>query len=303
MKIAEKYENIKQYSPWCVALGSFDGVHLGHRKLIELVMDEAKLHGTGSMVYTFMTHPRKILAPQKHIYLITDNRKRAEILDDMGIDLLFLEDFNKVREMSAEDFVKKILIEVLNTKCVVVGYNYRFGCKGEGNADTLKYYGEKYNFKVNVVQAVEINGHTVSSSFIRHIIRSGNVEKVPDYLGRKFSIHGRVIYGKQNGEIMGIKTANLEVKRDITLPHKGVYHTTTSVRGKTYKSISNIGFNPTFEGGSLSVETHIIDFCEDIYNEEIEVFFLRRIRDEIRFRSMEELVVQIRKDIKDRLDF
>lgn len=301
LKIVEKYDNAIKSEQWCIALGSFDGVHLGHRKLIELLKEESNIHGTGSMIYTFYTHPRKILMPDKHIYLITDNEKRAEIMEGMGVDMLYLEDFKKVKDMSAEAFVKNILVDSFNAKSVVVGYNYRFGIKGEGDAEILKKYGEKYGFKVNVVDAVEVHGRTVSSSLIRHTIRSGNVDKVADYLGRDFSVHGKVIYGKQNGEVMGIKTANIDVKKDITLPKKGVYYTSTLLRGKLYKSISNIGFNPTFDGESLSVETHLIDFSENIYGEEIEIFFHKHTRDESKFVSMEELVKQIRSDIKDRL--
>ena len=303
LRIEEKHEDAKQEAPWCIALGSFDGVHLGHRKLIELLIEEAKLHGTGSMVYTFAIHPRKILMPDKHIYLITDNEKRAEIMAGIGVDMLYLEDFNKVKDMTAEAFVKNILVDCFKVKSVVVGYNYRFGCKGEGNADSLKEFGAKFGFKVNIVDAVEVHGHTVSSSLIRHIIRSGSVDKVADYLGRDFSVHGNVIYGKQNGEVMGIKTANIEVKKDITLPKKGVYYTSTTVKGKLYKSISNIGFNPTFNGESLSVETHLIGFNDNIYGEEIEIFFHKHTRDEMKFSSMEELVRQIRSDIEDRIRY
>lgn len=301
LKIIEQYEDTIKYKPWCIALGSFDGVHLGHRKLIELLKEESKLYGTESMVYTFHKHPRKILMPGKNVYIITDNKKRAEIMENMGVDILYLEDFNKVKDLSAEAFVKNILVERFCIKSVIVGYNYRFGVRGEGNAETLRQYGEKYGFKVNVVEAVEINGHTVSSSLIRYIIRSGNVDKVAAYLGRDFSVHGEVIYGKQNGEIMGIKTANINVKKDITLPKRGVYHTSAIVFGKLYKSISNIGFNPTFEGESLSFETHIIGFNGNIYGEEIEIFFHKRTRDESKFESMEELVKQIKKDIEDRV--
>lgn len=303
MKIVEQYEDSIKSGLWCIALGSFDGVHLGHMKLIELLKEESKLHGTESMIYTFRKHPRKILMPDKHIYLITDNEKRAEIMESLGVDMLYLEDFNKVKDMSAEAFVKNILVESFNAKSVVVGYNYRFGIKGEGDAEILKQYGEKYGFKVNVVDAVEIYGHTVSSSLIRHTIRSGSVDKVADYLGRDFSVHGKVIYGKQNGEVMGIKTANIDVKKDITLPKKGVYYTSTIVRGKLYKSISNIGFNPTFDGESLSVETHLIHFNDNIYGEEIEIFFHKHTRDELKFVSMEELVKQIRMDLQGRLSY
>lgn len=303
LKIVEQYNDAIKSEPWCIALGSFDGVHLGHRKLIELLKEESKLYGTGSMVYTFYTHPRKILMPDKHIYLITDNEKRAEIMEGMGVDMLYLEDFKKIKDMSAEAFVKSILIDGFNAKSVVVGYNYRFGIKGEGDAEILKQYGEKYGFKVNVVEAVEVHGHTVSSSLIRHTIRSGSVDKVADYLGRDFSVHGKVIYGKQNGEVMGIKTANIEVNKDITLPKKGVYYTSTLLQGKLYKSISNIGFNPTFDGESLSVETHLLNFDDNIYGEEIEIFFHKHTRGELKFVSMEELVKQIRKDIQDRLAY
>jgi riboflavin kinase/FMN adenylyltransferase len=303
LKILERYEDDLKTTPWCIALGSFDGVHLGHRKLIELLIKEAKFFGTDSMVYTFHTHPRKILMPDKHIYLITDNEKRAEIIEGLGVDMLYLEDFNNVRDMSAEAFVKNILVERFGIKSVVVGYNYRFGIKGEGNADILRQFGEKYGFRVNVVEAVEVDGHSVSSSLIRHIIRSGSVDKVAKYLGRDFSVHGKVIYGKQNGEVMGIKTANIDVKKDITLPKKGVYYTTTTVSGKRYKSITNIGFNPTFDGESLSVETHLLNFSDNIYGEEIEIFFHLNKRDEIKFQTMEELVAQIRDDIQDRLAY
>lgn len=300
MKIIEQYDETIKSIPWCIALGSFDGVHLGHRKLIEILKEESRLNGTRSMVYTFNTHPRKILAPNKHIYLITDNKKRSEIIRQMGVDVLYLEDFNNIRDMSAEYFAKNILVDSFNVKSVVIGYNYRFGIKGEGNADDLKRYGEKYGFKVIIVDAFEVNGHTVSSSLLRHIIRSGNVDKVSEYLGRDFSVHGEVVYGKQNGEIMGFKTANIDVKKDITLPKKGVYYTSTKVHGRFYKSITNIGFNPTFNGESLSVETHLLDFCEDIYGEEIEIFFHKHKRDEIKFNNFEELAKQIKSDIQDR---
>lgn len=303
LKIIEEYEDATKSKPWCIALGSFDGVHLGHRKLIGLLLEESKLHGTKSMVYTFNIHPRKILMPDKHIYLITDNEKRAEIMEDMGVDMLYLEDFTRIKDMSAEAFVKNILVDKFGSKSVIVGYNYRFGIKGEGDAETLRRLGEKYGFRVNIVEAVEVHGHTVSSSLIRYTIRSGAVEKVADYLGRDFSVHGKVVYGKQNGEVMGIKTANIDVKKDITLPKKGVYCTSTLLQGKLYKSITNVGFNPTFSGESLSVETHILNFNENIYGEEIEIFFHKHTRGEYKFSSMEELVRQIRMDIQDRLEY
>lgn len=303
MEIVERYSDVEKDAPFCVALGSFDGVHLGHQKLIRLLLEEAQHCGTKSMVYTFSKHPRRVLSPGKPIYLLTDNGKRAEIFERLGVDYMFLEEFTRIKDLGAEDFVKEVLINRFKAKCVIIGYNYRFGYKGEGNAEFMKKLGEQYGFKVDVVPAVEINGHTVSSSMIRHVIRSGAVENGPVYLGRPFSLHGTVVFGKQNGEAMGIKTANIEVKNDMTLPHKGVYYTNTLVKGQLYKSVTNIGFNPTFDGESLTVETHLIGFKDDIYAEHIEIFFLKRIRDEVRFTNMQELVEQIRKDISGRLAF
>ncbi len=300
MEIIEKYSAGEKDAPFCIALGSFDGVHLGHQKLIRLLMEESRHFGTRSMVYTFSKHPRRVLSPGKPIYMLTDNTKRAEIMEGLGVDYMFLEDFSRIKDLGAEDFVKEVLIGYFHAKCVIIGYNYRFGHKGEGNAEIMEKLGEKYGFKVDVVPAVVVGGHTVSSSMIRHVVRSGAVENGPVYLGRPFSLHGTVVLGKQNGEVMGIKTANIEVSNVMTLPHKGVYYTTTQVKDRLYKSVTNIGYNPTFDGECLTVETHLIGFKDDIYDEHIEIFFLRRIRDEVKFAAMQELVEQIRKDISGR---
>ncbi|MFZ5352029.1 MAG: bifunctional riboflavin kinase/FAD synthetase [Bacillota bacterium] len=303
MLITSKYDEIEDITPICVALGSFDGVHVGHQKLIEILKNCSKAYGAKSMLYTFNKHPRKLTMPGKPIYFITDNKKRAEILNGLSLDILFLEEFENVMGMSSEQFVKNILIEKFGVKCVVIGYNYRFGFKGEGNADDMSELGRKYGFKVEVVPAVEIDGHVVSSSLIRHIIRAGNVDKIQQYLGRDYSISGRVIYGKQNGTSMGIRTANLELREDMTLPHTGVYITETLVDGEYFKSLTNIGYNPTFDGEKLSVESHLIGYENELYNKEIEIFFIKRLRDEIRFSRIEDLVSQIRSDIKSRLDY
>ena len=298
MLILEKYEQLVGNTPLSIALGSFDGVHLGHRKLIDILLKKSKQHNTKSAVYTFSNHPRRILLPGQPLYQITDIEQRAEIMEQLGIDILFQEDFTNVMGISAENFVKDILVDKFKVKSVVVGYNYRFGFKGEGDAETLKYYGAIYGFDVEIVPAVIINGHAVSSSLIRHTIRSGNVEIVPEYLGRVHSIRGIVEKGKQNGVKIGFPTANLVYDKSFTIPHRGIYSTSTKVGDKIYKSVTNIGDNPTFEGEKLMIETHILDFDNNIYSNKIEVFFLNRIRDEIKFENVELLIAQIKKDIE-----
>ncbi len=303
MYVFERYQDIMIRTPLCVALGNFDGVHMGHQKLISVLKYNAELFGTSTMVYTFSSHPRKITMPEKQICNITDKNKRTDILESNGIDYLFLEKFRNVMHMKPEQFVRKVLVDIFKVRCVVVGYNYRFGCQGSGTAEALLSYGEAYDFRVEVVPAVEINGHIVSSSLIRSIIRSGEVERVPLYLGRHFSLNGKVVHGKQNGTCMGIRTANIEIGEDITIPSTGVYITDTVVAGKKYKSVTNIGYNPTFKGSRLTIETHIIGFEANLYDNNIEIYFLKRLRDEIRFDSIDDLVNQIRLDINCRCNY
>lgn len=303
MKIFREYTEVDEFAPFCVALGSFDGVHKGHLRLMEALKQNSETLGTRSMIYTFSNHPRKILAPDMPTYLITNNEKRAAIIGNLGIDVLFLEDFRNVMNMEAEAFIRKVLIDKFKVRCVIIGYNYRFGRCGEGCPELMKEFGDKYGFKVEVIPAVEVNGETVSSSLIRHIIKSGEVDRIIEYLGRDYSIKGTVVYGKQNGTAMGIRTANLEIDKDMILPKRGVYMTSTVADGKTYKSVTNVGYNSTFNGERLSVETHLIDFTGDIYENQIEVFFLKRIRDEIKFPNVQELVTQIMQDIESRLSY
>ncbi|MDF2590827.1 MAG: riboflavin biosynthesis protein RibF [Clostridia bacterium] len=303
MRILNTYEQAAENKSYCIALGSFDGVHAGHQKLIEVLEYNAENIGCASMVYTFGTHPRKILKPERLIHMITSNAKRAEIMDELGVDVLYLEDFQKIMNLDAEQFFRDILIEKFHAKCIVVGYNFNFGKNGEGDAEKLTQLGNKYGIKVEVVPPVLIKDKVVSSSLIRHKIHEGNVSEVLQYLSRIYSIEGRVIHGKKNGMSMGIRTANIEIGKEIILPKKGVYITDTRIDHHKYKSVTNIGINPTFQGTALSIETHILDFDGDLYDKDIEVYFIKRLRDEILFNSKEELIDQIKNDIQARLDF
>lgn len=303
MRILNTYEHAAENKYYCIALGSFDGVHVGHQKLIEVLEYNAENIGCVSMVYTFGTHPRKILKPERSIHMITSNEKRAEIMDELGVDVLYLEDFQKIMNLDAEQFFCDILIGKFNAKCIVVGYNFNFGKNGEGDALKLADLGNKYGVKVEVVPPVFIKDKVVSSSLIRHKIHEGNVCEVLQYLSRAYSIQGKVIHGKKNGMSMGIRTANIEIGKEIILPKKGVYLTDTKINNCKYKSVTNIGVNPTFKGENLTIETHVLDFEGDLYNQDIEVYFIKRLRDEITFDNMNDLINQIKSDIQERLDY
>ncbi|MDF2840006.1 MAG: riboflavin biosynthesis protein RibF [Clostridia bacterium] len=303
MRIINTYEQAAENKPYCIALGSFDGVHMGHQKLIEMLKYNAKELNCASMIYTFGVHPRKILRPDKHIHMITNNSQRADILNQIGVDVLFLENFEKIMNLSAECFFRDIIVEKFNAKCLIVGYNFNFGKNGEGNAEKLTELGKKYDVKVEVVSPVFVEGQVVSSSLIRHKIHEGHVYEAMQYLGRAYKIQGDVIHGKKNGKAMGIRTANVEVESEAILPYNGVYITDTKIDNHIYKSITNVGVNPTFKGERLSIETHILDFEGDLYSQNIEVYFIKRLRDEICFESVTDLVKQINRDIQARLDY
>jgi riboflavin kinase/FMN adenylyltransferase len=303
VKIINTYEQAAENKPYCIALGSFDGVHVGHQKLMEMLKYNADIFGCASMIYTFGVHPRKILKPDKPIYMITNNAQRAEIIDEIGVDVLFLEDFQKIMNLSAEEFFLNVIIEKFNAKCIIIGYNFNFGKNGEGNAEKLTQLGSKYGVKVEVVSPVLVKGEAVSSSLIRHKINEGNVFDVYQYLGRTYSIRGKVIHGKKNGKAMGIRTANIDINNEAIVPLKGVYITDTKIDNRTYKSVTNVGINPTFQGGALSIETHVLDFDGDLYDQDIEVYFIKRLRDEIPFEKVEDLINQIKNDIQTRLDY
>lgn len=303
MRIFYTYEQASEHKPYCIALGSFDGVHVGHQKLIERLKYNASLFECASMIYTFEVHPRKILKPGKPLHMITNNSQRTEIMKKMRVDVLFLESFEQVMNLDAEQFFHDIILEKFHAKCIIVGYNFRFGRKNEGDVDKLLELGNKYDIKIEIVPPVVVNDEVVSSTLIRHMIKDGRLDEVPLYLGKPYSMQGNVIHGKKNGLAMGIRTANIETGTEAIMPQKGVYITDTEIDGKMYKSITNVGVNPTFQGEKLSIETHVLDFEGDLYGKAIEVYFYKRIRDEILFENVDALIRQIKSDIQTRLEY
>jgi len=282
-----------------VGLGNFDGLHIGHMALINTLIRESQLNNLSSIVYTFTKHPENILRKKLITPLLLTEQKKIDLLDEIHLDYLYFDEFNEdFSRLSPEDFVKKILIDKLNIKLAVAGYDYRFGYMGQGDIPFLKELGQKYGFRVVVIPAIKCDDEVISSTRIRNCIINGELETAYKLLGRNYSITAEVVSGRRIGNTIGFPTANIHPERFLVLPANGVYITKTLLDGKLYNSMTNVGYNPTFEDvKEKTVETHIIDFNQDIYGKKIEVFFLKKLRDEKKFESVELLKEQISKDM------
>lgn len=281
-----------------LALGFFDGVHNGHKTLINQTVTIAQKNQCASAVLTFKEHPLRLIFPAYAPSMITTNDEKVAIIKSMGIDEVDINPFDEaLMNHSPEEFVRDYLLSRYHVGHIVVGFNYTFGYKGEGNTDTLMALGKKYGFGVSVMPPTVIDGQTVSSTLIRDLIASGKVSEVETFLGRKYTINGSVVIGKRLGHTFGIPTANLKLSDTVILPGAGVYFTRVRVRGRSYDGITNLGHNPTFEQHPYSIETHLYDFSDNIYGEAMSVTFLERVRGEIKFDSLDELIAQIKKDI------
>ncbi|MEE8299123.1 MAG: bifunctional riboflavin kinase/FAD synthetase [Thermodesulfobacteriota bacterium] len=277
-------------------IGNFDGVHVGHKKIIAAVKEEAKQKGLSSCVITFHPHPQKVLQ-NIDIPLLVPIRERLKLLEKEGVDVVACYTFTKdIAKIPAKDFVTDILIGKLNLKHLIVGPGFSFGRKREGNLDLLDKMGKEYDFDTEVVETALIDGEIVSSTAIRNLVREGNMVKAGKFLGYNFYIEGQVKEGERRGRQIGFPTANLDTDWDI-LPKVGVYATLAHVDGIVLNSITNVGYRPTFGNNELVIETHIFNFNEDIYKKRIEVEFVDRVRDEQKFNGPQALVEQIKKDV------
>lgn len=286
--------------PTGVGLGNFDGLHIGHMALINTLINESGINGLDSMLYTFMKHPENILRKKLFTPLLTTASKKIQLLNSTALNYVYFDEFDeKYSRIKPEQFVREILLDKLKAKLVVAGFNYRFGYNGQGDAKLLRELGKKYNFKVIIIPPIQIENMTVSSTIIRENVAKGDMEMVFKLLGRHYSITGDVRNGQKRGSKLGFPTANIHPEAYLILPHKGVYVTKTLLGGKFYEGITNVGLNPTFgENANITVETHLLDFDRDIYDENIEVFFLSKLRSEKKFKTKEELTAQVGRDIK-----
>lgn len=281
-----------------VALGNFDGVHIGHKKLIGKMVESAKELNLRPSILLFTNHTKRTIigdAPS----LLTSNSQKEDLIGSIGVETVYKIKFDeKLMKLKAEDFVKDILIDRLRAKVVVVGFDYRFGHKAMGDSDLLKSLGDKYGFKVIVMEPVYLGDILVSSTKIRDLIKEGNLKLANSMLGRNYQVIGRVISGNKIGRKLGYPTANLELIEDFTIPKLGVYRTKTTLHGKTYLSATSVGHNPTFHNRDIRIECHIIDFDEKIYDQYLSLDFIEYLREEIKFEKVEDLKAQIEEDIK-----
>jgi riboflavin kinase/FMN adenylyltransferase len=279
-----------------VALGNFDGLHIGHILLIDKIKEYDHL---ASCVWTFSEHSSNILNSDYSVPYITPKEEKIEILSRKNIDYIIFQDFNFVRYLSPREFISRVVAGYLNAGFVVCGFNYRFGLYGEGTAEFLRECLAEKNIETIIIPPVISGGQVVSSSFVRTLIKIGDMPRVKNLLGRTFSINFPVVYGKQIGRKIGIPTINQLFPEGHIIPACGIYACTCEAGGRTYRAVTNIGVRPTVNnsGDFLNSETHLIDFDGDLYGKNIRVNFHMKFRDEIKFGSLCELQEQIRKDI------
>ncbi len=300
MKIIDGTENIRENFPYPIlTIGNFDGVHLGHQAIFQMLINRAKeCHGT-SVVFTFVPHPLRVIAPERAPKLITTYKDKFKLIEIAGIDIIICANFTKeFANISPEDFVTTFLCNLLGVKEIIIGSNYLFGKGRKGSPELLKEMGKKCGFSVTVVDEVKVNNSIPSSSGIRTLIAKGKVDEASILLGRLYSVEGIVIEGAKRGKsILNLPTANLLTANEL-LPKDGVYAVIAEINGKKYGGATNIGFNPTFGDKKFSFETHILDFNDELLGKILKVSFIRRIRDEIKFSSAEDLAKQLKLDIE-----
>ncbi|MBR3785517.1 MAG: bifunctional riboflavin kinase/FAD synthetase [Firmicutes bacterium] len=300
MRIFETLDDITNMEPAAVALGNFDGVHLGHQELIKKAVERAKADGLKAAVFTFSNHPKNLLPKEKKVKNILYKEEKAKIIEDLGVDYLFNIPFTKaIMTMPPENFVQELLLDKFNMKAAFCGFNYHFGFKAQGNPDILREIGAREGFDVTEMPAYKIKGDIVSSSLIRTLIASGQVEKCETYMGRHYAIGGEVVVGNRLGRKLGFPTSNLVIDQDMVTPPNGVYITYCTYNGVQYPSVTNVGIKPTIGHYTKNVETHIFNFNKELYGKEIKVEFLKKTRDEVKFDNVRDLSEQIVRDCRE----
>ena len=303
-----KIKNINTYKltePTIVTIGTFDGVHVGHQKIVKRLINNAKDFHLKSVILTFFPHPRMVLQKDSDIKLINTIKERGAILDALGLDYLLIKKFTKAfSRLSAEDFVKTILVDKLNAKKVIIGYDHRFGRNRNADINDLKKFGAIYGFEVEEISAQDINDVAVSSTKIRKALEEGNITKANAFLGYPFMLTGKVVEGKALGRQIEYPTANIQIEEDYKLiPKHGAYIVSSIINKKLVYGMMNIGFNPTVDGDEETIEVHFFNFNKNIYNKTIQIDLLHRLRDEQKFESVEALKTQLLKDKETSLSY
>ncbi len=291
--------------PIAITIGTFDGVHIGHRKILEKVINHAKNSNLKSAVLTFYPHPRMVLQKDANIKLLNTIDEKKAILEQMGLDILIIHPFTKeFSRLTATEFVRDLLVNKLKSKKIIIGYDHRFGRNRNANISDLIAFGNALNFEVDEIPAQEIDAVSVSSTKIRKALELGDIETANAFLGYDYMLTGIVQKGKELGRQLDFPTANIKIEEDYKLiPMNGSYVVKSSIQGKIVYGMMNIGYNPTVNGTSKTIEVHFFDLNKDLYYQKIQVDILIRLRDEIKFNSLKALKDQLAIDKKKSLEF
>ena len=298
MKVISTIENYQAKQPCSLTIGTFDGVHIGHRKIIQRLVKSAQEKNHLAVVLTFFPHPRMVLQKDTSIRLIDTLQEKQQLLADLGVDVLVIQPFSKeFSRQTADEFTRDVLVQSFDIAHLIIGYDHRFGRNREATVDDLINAGSTYGFSVEKIEAQDIASVNVSSTKIRKALEEGKMKVAKDFLSRPFRLSGKVIRGKKIGRTIGFPTANLQTKEDYKLlPCDGVFFIKTQYNGSCYYGMMNVGFRPTLEGEERSFEVHLFDFNQDLYGEILQVDLLELIRKEKKFASLEELKAQLQED-------
>lgn len=299
MQIIRDLDELKKPLPNAVVtIGNFDGIHLGHREIFRRLVKKSREIDGVSVVYTFVPHPLKVVSPENAPPLINTYREKELLIEASCIDVLICAPFTwDTANLPASRFVREVLVDKVGVSHLVVGYDYLFGKGREGNAELLRRMGKQLNFSVEVLQPIADEAEVYSSTRIREMIGQGHVREVTRLLGRHFTFEGTVVHGFKRGTKLGFPTANLKTDKEL-LPKSGVYAVKIKRGEEILDGVLNIGNNPTFEAAGQFIEVHLFDFCETIYGEDLRVYFVERLRDEMRFEDSARLVQAIEQDIR-----
>ncbi|PXX30700.1 bifunctional riboflavin kinase/FAD synthetase [Arenibacter sp. ARW7G5Y1] len=298
MITVQSISNYDKAHPTAITIGTFDGVHIGHRKILERLINNAKVLELKSTVLTFFPHPRMVLQKDVSIKLLNTIDEKIKILEQIGIDYLIVHPFTKeFSRLSATQFVRDILVNDLKTKKIIIGYDHRFGRNRNANINDLMAFGNALDFEVEEISAQEVDDVSVSSTKIRKALDEGDMKTANLYLGYKYMLTGEVVKGKGLGRTLNFPTANISIPEEYKLiPKNGVYVVSSVLDGNTVFGMMNIGFNPTVEGKTKSIEINFFDFDQDLYGKKIQIDIIDRLRDEKKFNSVEGLQAQLKKD-------
>ncbi len=305
MKLFHSINDFRSTKKTILTLGTFDGVHIGHKKILERITQNTENGKYESLVLTFFPHPRMVLQDQSEIRLLNTITEKTKLLEQTGIENLIIHPFDEnFSRLTAEEFVHSILVDQFHIQKIIIGYDHRFGRNRTANIDNLIAFGEQYGFEVEQISAQEIQDVSVSSTKIRNALQEGNMALANDYLGYSYFFTGEVVRGKQLGRTIGFPTANIKIDEDYKLiPKTGVYVVKAIVEQKEVFGMMNIGFNPTVDGQKQTIEVHLFDFNNTIYGKKIEVSMLQYLREEQKFGSVEQLKEQLNQDKIAALDF